>query len=187
MRRTLPAFGSLLVLVLVSTFEPDRAGAQSIPETTFTQRQISPPLLPLLADPRLAPVKAIEPSRDWSTSPDAGGTALGATGGWVLGVLAGGLIGHLVDPTVPSEYAPVSNGAAAGALLGTVAGPSIGAHLGNRRQGNPLLACVGTAAASGGVFLLAQSFEREGRIVIVLAIPVVQVGTATLLERLTGR
>jgi hypothetical protein len=130
----------------------------------------------------------------------AGRALAGALAGGAVGALVGGLAGvyvggnRCVDAGNPDTCYGIA-GLFAGAAAGFTVGTPVGAHLLNRRQGalGPSL-LTSAALAAGGVvaFQLADRHARGAARVgtlqaIVVAVPVLQLVSATVIETRTGR
>jgi len=143
---------------------------------------VSPPLAvqrlpaPLFARSLPAPPAALRPADDFDSGKAVGAGVLGTVGG----LIAGGIMAHQFDGRCES--------CVAFGLLGAFVGASVGSplaiHLSNRRRGRlgPAilasmgLGLVGTMAAAGAV--------HDPRILLV--VPVLQIASATAIERGTA-
>ena len=110
------------------------------------------------------------------------GLLLGAAG-FVGGALIGDAASDECDNAVDICIAQAAfYGAAGGGTLGM----AVGVHLGNRRRGNVLLDFLAAAAVWGtGIAVAAGSDDENLQAAVLIAIPVVQLGTTVLVERAT--
>lgn len=127
-----------------------------------------------------------------------GRTLLGATAGAVLGALAGAMIGA----ATASDAAPCQNGDPDGCLgaqlpsaiwgtgVGITLATPLGAHLGNRSQGNLAHTALASAALFLGEVIVLRSMVEDGRTEhkttvfgIAMGVPVLQIIATTIVER----
>ena len=125
---------------------------------------------------------------------------VGALGGAAAGALVGGVAGayiggnRCVDEGNPDSCYLVL-GTAIGLGVGTTLGAPIGAHLANRRLGNVGLSLVASTGVGLAGFLALRHVDRNvhgsGRTsalnAIIYGTPLVQIGSAALIEAMTGR
>lgn len=124
----------------------------------------------------------------------------GALLGGAAGVLAGGLAGLYIGGNRCSEPANSDTcqgleGLVVGAGVGATLGAPLGAHLLNGRRGSLPLSMLGSALVGGAGVLAILAVERnvepsrQGGIQVPLAVamPVVQVITAAIIEQRTSR
>jgi hypothetical protein len=119
---------------------------------------------------------------------------IGGVLGGAAGLVAGALVGHA---TLDRDCANRDRCEADfGAIIGGAAGEAfllpLGVHLANGRHGSygaALLGSLGTLALGGaGMYLANNHIAADGALYVVVAsIPVVQLGTAVALERVTAR
>lgn len=153
-----------------------------------SQRQ-SAPLIPVPAGPGRAPLVALR--TPYASAPEGSvGRAVGF--GLLLGVagFAGGaLIGSAAsDECLNADDICIPQAAFFGAAGGGTLGMAAGVHLGNRRRGKFLLDFLVAAAVWGtGIAIAAGSEDQDLRAAVLIAIPIVQLGTTVAVERSTGR
>jgi len=125
-----------------------------------------------------------------------GGALLGGTAGVLAGGIAGLYIGgNRCSSPGSSDSCYGFEGMLAGAAVGMTVGTPVGAHLMNRRRGAlpySLLTSVAVAAAGVVAFRAVDAHARgSGRVAalnsIVIAVPVLQVLCATLIESRSSR
>jgi hypothetical protein len=131
-----------------------------------------------------------------STGRALGGALLGGAGGLLLGGVAGLYIGggRCSDSGNPDSCSAFY-GALVGAGVGLTVGIPVGAHLLNRRQGAlPYSLLASAALATAGAIALQSvaettDYPRRDKVqrTVVVAVPVLQVVTTTLIESLTSR
>jgi hypothetical protein len=135
-----------------------------------------------------------------TTAPGVTRTVLAATGGAVLGGLAGGIIG---GATVSSQYCNGNNpdyclGARFPRILwgmggGITVGAPVGAWLGNGRRGKLVYDMLASGALFGGEILALKSLVHGNQTAhkstvlgIVIAVPIAQIIASTIVERVTS-
>ena len=155
---------------------------------------------------RLAPVAATGALRI-STAPPVGAstagggtgrTLFGATAGAVLGGLAGGVIGAAIGGRAEACQVGDPDGCLGAQLpralwgtgVGITLGAPIGAHLGNRRGGNPAYTMLASLALFAGEIVALRALIDDGRTEhkstvfgIAVAVPVLQIIATTVVER----
>ena len=110
--------------------------------------------------------------------------------GGLIGAMVGGLAGAVVGVSLEAASAPECgdwcgvSGAVFGFLAGETLGLSAGVHLGNDRQGSFALTALAAGTVFAGGLLLAESLPGG---VLMIAIPVAQLITATEVQRRTAR
>ena len=111
--------------------------------------------------------------------------ALAGTLGWALGLAGGAALGYLIQPDPGDSYFGAGEWWL-GAWVGSSMGAATGVHLANHRQGRILLSSLGAFVSLPVSLLVAVPLAEAGGIGI-LAIPVAQIGTSIVIERLTSR
>lgn len=139
---------------------------------------------PQILSPRLHP--AAEQFSGARQTRSATAALLGSAGGWLGGVVLGYAIGAVIDGDTANEYWPISDGATMGAVAGMVVGPPIGAHLANRRQGNPLLSTLAGVGATAGMLFVASTGVADPGVALAL-MPLAQIVATGVVEHRTGR
>lgn len=116
---------------------------------------------------------------------------LGAIGGGLAGGLGGGVVGAALSND--ESYLPGVT-ALGGLLIGEAAGMAYGIHRAHRRQGRTyrqrFYTTVGAGAVVGtaGVYVLSETEVKNGRAAaIVVAMPLLQLATAIVVERRSRR
>ena len=175
--------GALLLTLAASGLPAQRAPQPSV--VRLSARTVLP-------EDRLTPVPS-------SASVGFGRPFAGALLGGAAGALAGGIAGLYIGGNRCSEPANSDTclgleGLVVGAGVGIALGAPVGAHLLNSRQGSLPLSLLASAAIGGvgvaAILAVERNVEpsRQGRIQIplALAMPVLQVVTAAIIEQRTG-
>ncbi len=110
---------------------------------------------------------------------------VGATVGGFVAPAVGGIIGNAIAPREPGGYG--YPGLTTGVALGLLVGPSIGAYMGNQRQGNPALTILGATAGTVLFTTAVRLTQPDDFRIYVVVIPATQIGLSAALEYVTGR
>ncbi len=167
------AFPLLVVAVMLLGVPASLSGQQAA-------TVVAPEIMERPSEPTSPQVQALE----GAANPSFGRVLFGAALGGIVVPVVAGAVGHVISPGDPGGY--VSPGMAAGAMLGLTLGPAIGAHLANERQGNPVLATLGATAGTALLTLAVRQANPEPGVIVIL-VPVTQVGLSALLEYVTER
>jgi hypothetical protein len=111
------------------------------------------------------------------------GSGIGAVG-FVGGALLGRELIGCIEVEDGCSLDPMFYGAAGGGTLGM----ALGVHLGNRRQGNFGLDLLAASAVWATGILIGEGIDDDGAASVVLvSLPLVQLGVTIAVERATGR
>lgn len=151
-------------------------------------QRIPAPLIRTSVGPAQAAPSPLQTER----SPRARGSVIRALGFGLLlggaGFVAGALVGDAASRECDNaDDICIPQAAFYGAAGGGTLGMATGVHLGNRREGKFLLDLLAaTAVWSTGIAVAAGSDDETLQAAVLIAIPVVQLGTTVLVERSTG-
>jgi hypothetical protein len=158
---------------------------------------------PILGPPAPSPPAAVLPAAPGTPPASAARALAGGVLGGAAGVLLGGLAGAYVggnrctDPGNPDTCALIG-GVLGGVYVGYTLGTPVGAHLLDRRRGDLRRSTLAsTAILVAGVGLLrvagvslngtSTPGQRRLALTVALAVPVLQLASATVIETRTGR
>lgn len=118
----------------------------------------------------------------------------GATGGWVVGVGTGVLLGYAADPDAGDTFVPYTGGMVIGGMIGSALGPPVGTALAGPSVVAAFLpyTVLATGAVQVAGIAVTRGLHRAGRytagdIVFLAITPVVQITISYVAARLASR
>lgn len=173
----------VITVILLAGLLPSQAAAQSRDRVYATALDLStehrvPSALP---DPSWTAI--MPPSKGRAT----GALVAGGLAGGAVGVLGGFYIGALIGSDENNDDLDFLSTGVAGAAIGEGLLLPLGVHLANRKAGGYMasaLLSLGLSAA-GLLILEAVHYDSPGAPIVLLVIPLAQIGTSIAIERAT--